>query len=169
MKYLNTALLIALAAGLGINFYLDFKREKKAEEAAEVSITPAPEVSPIAPPPADPYYNEAVHHVGPATKISFNKNEHNFGKIKEGAMVRTVFTFTNTGKEPLVISNAIGSCGCTVPEWPKEPIPPGGKGEIKVEFNSAGKSGEQTKTVTVTSNTEPPTTVLTVKSTVEPK
>ena len=72
------------------------------------------------------------------------------------------FEFTNTGDEPLIISNAKGSCGCTVPEWPKEPIAPGETGEIAVEYKPAGQSGVQTKYVTITANTSPATTQLTI-------
>lgn len=96
--------------------------------------------------------------------MDFAEEEYDFGEMNEGDKVKHVFTFTNTGEEPLVISNARGSCGCTVPKWPKEPIAPGGEGEINVEFNSAGKSGPQQKTVTITANTVPENTVLTIKA-----
>ena len=98
--------------------------------------------------------------------ISYQETEFDFGAIKEGETVTHVFNFTNTGKEPLIISNAKGSCGCTVPSWPREPIPPGGKGDIKVEFNSKGKTGLQTKKVTITANTEPTQTFLTISGNV---
>ncbi len=110
--------------------------------------------NPATPPPLDI----------PLTGISFTKNEHNFGTITQGEKVKTKFTFTNSGTENLVITNATGSCGCTVPEYPKEPIAPGKTGEILVEFNSEGKEGEQAKTVTVEANTEPRQTMLTIKS-----
>ena len=77
-------------------------------------------------------------------------------EVKENAV------FTNTGTEPLVISNAKGSCGCTVPKWPQEPIAPGETGEISVEYKPAGQSGVQTKFVTITANTTPATTQLTI-------
>jgi hypothetical protein len=116
-------------------------------------------------PPAIDHAAEASQPLNiPLTGISFAKNEHNFGTITQGEKVKTKFTFTNTGTENLVITNATGSCGCTVPEYPKEPIAPGATGEILVEFNSEGKEGEQAKTVTVEANTEPRQTVLTVKS-----
>ena len=67
--------------------------------------------------------------------IKFEKDEYNFGTIKQGDKVEYTFMFTNTGKEPLIISEAHGSCGCTVPEWPKQPIKKGEKGEVKVNFN----------------------------------
>lgn len=101
--------------------------------------------------------NEPTDTVNVA-KITFEENTYNFGTVKEGAKVEHVFSFTNTGKVPLIISNARSTCGCTVPSWPKEPIPPGGKGEIKVVFNTKGKKRDQTKPVTITANTYPSTT-----------
>lgn len=98
-----------------------------------------------------------------AADIKFEVDEHNFGSIKQGEVVNYDFKFTNTGKEPLIIANASGSCGCTVPDWPKDPIKPGASGVIKVSFNSSGKSGMQDKTVTITSNSKTPTKVIHVK------
>lgn len=93
----------------------------------------------------------------PATKVNgpiltFEKSTHDFGDIFQNDVVDHVFKFTNTGNEPLIISNIQVTCGCTAPEWPRQPIAPGGKGEIKIAFNSAGKMGKQNKTVTVVSN-----------------
>mgnify|MGYP001552391442 FL=1 len=105
---------------------------------------------------------------GPTTSVEFEESEWDFGKITDGDKVQHNFTFTNTGDEPLTIKNAKGSCGCTVPEWPREPIAPGETGEIKVEFNSKKKPGKQTKRVTITANTEPPQTYLTIKADVQP-
>lgn len=99
-------------------------------------------------------------------RFEFNEMEHNFGDVVEGKTVSTVFTFTNTGDAPLIISNAAGSCGCTVPEWPRRPIAPGESGEMKVSFSSANKSGDQQKTVTITANTVPQTTVLKIRANV---
>ncbi|MCU0396999.1 MAG: DUF1573 domain-containing protein [Cyclobacteriaceae bacterium] len=93
---------------------------------------------------------QAVKANGPV--LTFEKNTHDFGDIFQGDKVEQVFKFTNTGNEPLIISNIQVTCGCTAPEWPRNPIPPGGKGEIKIAFNSAGKMGRQNKTVTVISN-----------------
>jgi hypothetical protein len=98
--------------------------------------------------------------------MTFEQLDHNFGTIKQGEVVTHEFKFTNTGKEPLIINNAAGSCGCTVPEWPKEPIRPGGTGVIKVTFNSAGKANVQDKQVTITYDTDK-TVVLHMKGTVE--
>ncbi len=101
------------------------------------------------------------------TTVQFEKSEHDFGKLKQGDVAEYSFKFTNTGKEPLIIENAQGSCGCTVPSYPKEPVAPGASGEILVKFNSAGKSNAQQKTVTLTANTEPIQTILTIKAFVE--
>ncbi len=106
---------------------------------------------------------------GPPTTIEYESDKFNFGVVDEGEVVKHMFKFKNTGKEPLVISNAKGSCGCTVPTWPKEPVPPGGIGEIKVEFNSKGKPGPQSKRVTVTANTNPSETYLEISGEVKGK
>ncbi len=111
-----------------------------------------------------------TQQVDPATlaAISFEKYEHNFGKVKEGEKVSHVFKFTNTGANDLIISDARGSCGCTVPQWPKEPVKPGATGEIKVEYDSKGKSGVQKKTVSITANTNPNITTLDITTEVIP-
>ncbi|WP_423149411.1 DUF1573 domain-containing protein [Rubrolithibacter danxiaensis] len=93
-----------------------------------------------------------------APKIEFKESSYDFGKISEGDKVAHTFKFENTGKSPLIISGATATCGCTQPEYPKEPIKPGESGEIKVVFNSAGKFGTQNKIITITSNAVPQTT-----------
>ena len=90
-----------------------------------------------------------------AAILTFEKSSFDFGKIKAGERVQYDFKFKNTGKTPLIIANAVATCGCTVPEPPKDPIMPGAEGVIKVVFNSAGKSGLQDKVITVTSNGNP--------------
>jgi hypothetical protein len=104
----------------------------------------------------------------PATSMKFSELEWDFGTINEGDNVEHIFTFVNTGSEPLILENCKGSCGCTVPQCPKEPIAPGAKGEIKVVFNSKGKTNMQTKKVTITANTDPVQTILTIKANVTP-
>jgi hypothetical protein len=94
--------------------------------------------------------------------IKFEKEVHDYGTISQGADGGTEFVFTNTGKEPLVITNATGSCGCTVPEWPKEPLAPGKKASIKVMYDTK-RIGNFQKTVTVTSNGSAEPVVLTIK------
>lgn len=93
----------------------------------------------------------------PADKpvMKFEKETHDFGKIKDGEKITYEYKFTNTGKSPLIITDAKASCGCTIPEWPKEPIKPGESSKIKVTFNSAGKVGLQDKQILVTANTNP--------------
>ncbi len=91
-------------------------------------------------------------------KMTFDEDTYDFGQVKAGEKVMHIYNFTNTGKAPLLITSARSTCGCTVPEWPKDPIPPGGKGELKVVFNSEGKHGQQNKPVTVLANTYPGTT-----------
>ena len=87
--------------------------------------------------------------------MKFDKDTHDFGKIKAGDKVTYAFKFSNTGKSPLIIKDAIASCGCTKPEWPSTPIKPGEDGEVKVTFNSTGKMGLQDKMITITANTNP--------------
>lgn len=85
--------------------------------------------------------------------ITWEKKSHDFGNIFQGDRVEHTFHFTNTGNEPLIITNVQVSCGCTTPKgWPRDPIPPGGSGEITVSFNSAGKMGKQNKPVTLVTN-----------------
>ena len=84
--------------------------------------------------------------------LSLDKTTHDFGDIFQGDVVETTFKFTNTGNQPLMITNIQPTCGCTTPQWPRDPIMPGGKGEIKVGFNSAGKMNKQIKTLPIVSN-----------------
>jgi hypothetical protein len=103
------------------------------------------------------------------TTIYFPKDSYNFGQITEGEVVTHIFSFTNSGDEPLYIRSARGSCGCTVPEHSKKPISPGQKGEIKVSFDSNGREGPNTKGIFIESNTEPELTILKISAEVMPK
>ncbi len=103
---------------------------------------------------------------GPTTSMAFEHTDFDFGTINDGEKVKHTYKFKNTGNEPLIISSAKGSCGCTVPKWPTEPIAPGGTGVIDVEFDSKGKPGKQTKRVTVTANTVPAQSFLNISGTV---
>ena len=128
------------------------KVDPNATDVPVSSATPNPEANiggpdPISEKPAPPAD-------GKYPAITFEHNDHDFGSINEGDKVQYVFKFKNTGQADLIISKAKGSCGCTIPEYPKEPVKPGAEGEIKVSFNSAGKHGKQTKTVTLDTNTE---------------
>ena len=101
--------------------------------------------------------------------VKLDKEVHDFGTINEGDKVETEFIVTNAGEVDLIISDAKGSCGCTVPEPPKEPIKPGETGDVKVRFNTSGKPNRQQKTVTLTTNTEAGREILTIKGMVTPK
>tara|TARA_B100000508_G_scaffold121881_1_gene103733 strand:- start:87 stop:659 length:573 start_codon:yes stop_codon:yes gene_type:complete len=105
--------------------------------------------------------------LGPKTSIEFAEMEHDFGNIEQNTRNPHVFSFTNTGEHPLIISKAKGSCGCTVPSYPREPIPPGGTGEIEVVYSPGTQKNQQTKTVTITANTEPETTILRIRANVK--
>ncbi len=95
--------------------------------------------------------------------FEFEEEVFDFGTISQGEKVKHMFRFKNIGKSNLIISNATGSCGCTVPIWPREPIAPGDEAEIEVVFDSNGKSGRQHKTVTLVANTMPNTKVIAIK------
>ncbi|GAB2527592.1 DUF1573 domain-containing protein [Spirosoma aerophilum] len=94
---------------------------------------------------------------------------YDFGTLTEGDTVEHVFAFTNTGEFPLIINNITASCGCTTPEWPREPVAPGAKSSVRVRFNSRGKMGQQNKTITIFANTEPSMTDLQFKALVKAK
>lgn len=100
--------------------------------------------------------------------MSFEKAEHDFGTIEQGTPQEAAFKFTNTGNAPLIITDAKSSCGCTVPNPPKEPIAPGESSELMVKFNGSGQN-QVTKTITVTANTEKGSEILRIKAFVNPK
>lgn len=169
MKNLKLFLFLFVLSGLGLTAC---NNDNAAKDEARESLATTAEVEASTP---DKTANEGpVINVpsGPTTSIDFMGNEvFDYGTITDGEVVNHTFKFKNTGSEPLVISNAKGSCGCTVPQWPREPIAPGATGEIQVKFDSKGKGKEggsaQSKKVTITANTEPANTYLTVKGTIE--
>ena len=108
--------------------------------------------------------NTAVAQTGP--QASFEKEVHDYGTMKQHGDGTCEFVFTNTGDEPLIISNAKGSCGCTVPSWPKEPIGPGESNSIKVKYDTK-RVGPINKSVTLTMNSSTPTKVLRIKGNIE--
>jgi hypothetical protein len=101
--------------------------------------------------------------------FQFEKEVYDFGEIKEGEKVSYDFKFKNIGDAPLIISSATATCGCTVPEYPKEPLAPGAEGVIRVIFNSTGKPGMQNKVVSITANTNPALTELNILGNVLPQ
>ena len=98
--------------------------------------------------------------------IQILEDSFDFGDLKEGELVTHNFIIKNIGEERLIISSAKGSCGCTIPSWPKQPILPGNEAEVQVTFNSMGRKGKQRKTVTLITNSIPNTKVLTIKGNV---
>jgi len=140
------------------------ENEKRiAELEGKLAAMQAPSNS-TATPAAEP----EVKPEGPLPIFEFGEMEHDFGTINEGDIVEHTFEFTNNGEAPLIIQDAKGSCGCTVPDWSKEPISVGGKGFVNAKFNSKGKPNIQNKTVTVTANTWPKQTRLRIKAMVTP-
>ena len=106
--------------------------------------------------------------VGDFAVLTFDKEEHDFGEIEAGTPVETVFTYTNTGKTPLVISDIKSTCGCTVPkDWSKEPLAPGASEKFSVKYNGKGKNNVS-KTITVTANTEKGKETVKIKAFVKP-
>lgn len=158
-KYILPLLSIALLGMVSCN--------EEAATATDTAEKTATEVTNNAVNKVENITKEAVNATPQAvvatTTIKMNKMEHDFGTITTSDPVNTTFTITNTGKNPLIISSAKGSCGCTVPTYPTAPIAPGESGDIEVAFNPTG-NGAQNKTVTLIANTEPANTVLNVKS-----
>ncbi len=157
--------LLAAGALVGAAYFGGlFSNENDAIRRAASVAAPAA-VAPKTTSPTDPQPQPS----GPTTTISYEKDKFEYGIIDEGAVVKHTFKFKNTGNEPLIISNARASCGCTVPSWPKEAVPPGGEGKIDVSFDSKGKPGKQSKRVTVIANTTPTETFLTIEGEVRGK
>lgn len=96
--------------------------------------------------------DKATEEKATGPEITFEESSYNFGDIEQGDKVEHVFAFTNTGTEPLILSNVLTTCGCTATDWPRDPVAPGKGGTITVKFNSAGKMGRQNKVVTIVSN-----------------
>lgn len=95
--------------------------------------------------------------------LTWKEDVYDFGDIMEGDVVTHEFEFTNSGTAPLLILNATSTCGCTIPEWPKEQISPQKSGRIQVKFNSLHKTGQQSKEVTIFANTFPNQSKVTIK------
>ncbi|MBK6545961.1 MAG: DUF1573 domain-containing protein [Saprospiraceae bacterium] len=164
-KFLSFALFITF---LGLNAC---KSDKTAASATDAMGATNATTTPADPNAAVPSTEASPAPTGPTTSVEYSEMVYDFGEIVEGEHVKYAFKFKNTGSEPLIVSDAKGSCGCTVPDWPREPIAPGASSEIKVEFDSKGKGSDdgqkQTKKVTVTANTNPPQTYLTITGVVK--
>jgi hypothetical protein len=148
----------------------DKEAEKKiAALEARLSELEGKKSSPTLTPTPVPAAEPEVKPEGPLPAMQFEKTDHDFGTINEGDKVTYTYKLKNTGDAPLIIQGAKPSCGCTVPEWTKTPIPVGGEGFVKAEFDSKGKPNVQNKTITVTANTWPKQTTLKFKAMVTPK
>jgi hypothetical protein len=101
------------------------------------------------------------------SEIVFREYEHEFGKVAEGEKISYVFTFDNKGTSDLILSSATTTCGCTVPKYETKPVPAGKSGTVEVVFNTTGRSGMQTKTITVKSNAKTPVVLLKITADVE--
>lgn len=165
MKRINFIIAVCLAVVLsGCSNNKDEKRIAELESRlAELETKNTPNA------PANVQAEPEAKPEGPLPSFSFEKTSHDFGTINEGDVVEHVFKFKNTGDAPLIIQNATGSCGCTVPTYSKEPIAPGETGEITAKFNSQGRRNLQNKSVTVTANTWPKQTSLKIRAMVTPK
>ncbi len=124
---------------------------------AATAVSAAPSTTQDVTPPANPN----------APDIKFETETHDFGTVPEGPQAKFDFDFTNVGKEPLILQNVQASCGCTTPEWPKEPILPGGKNKVTAIYNTQGRPGPFTKTITITSNGKTPSKQIIIKGTVQ--
>jgi len=132
-------------------------------EGVKSNASPVSSITPSTTAPAQ------VKPEGPLPEMQFDGLEHDFGTVTEGQKVVHVYKVKNTGQAPLLIQNAQPSCGCTAPDWTKTPIPVGESGFVKAEFDTKGKPGMNNKTITVTANTWPQTTVLKFKAQVNAK
>lgn len=168
MKKLGLLSLLAVLLVFGTYSCKDDEavKEEARQSLSTQSNQPATPVNPTA-----ANLNEEAAPIGPVTSLKFEEETFDFGKVMEGEVVYHTYKFTNTGDEPLIVKNAKASCGCTVPSWSRNPIAPGEVGELQVKFDTKGrgKAGgkPQSKRVTVTANTNPPKTYVTIKGLVD--
>lgn len=171
IQNIQTGLLVIIAATVIYGTFLkdstptrDRARHRNTERKSNVAATPPqiqqnPQQQQPTPPVSQPVNNP--------TSIAFEAMAHDFGSIDQNTENVHVFNFTNTGDKPLIIETATGSCGCTVPEFPKEPIAPGASSQIKVVYKPGKQKGLQNKTVTVIANTQPKDTRLNISANVQ--
>ena len=163
---INSILIIIAIAILGYNtVLLTSDGDSSAVNNAEISTSndlAKPPISALQDQPAVP--SEPAR---PSTSVKFKEEVHDFGSVFQNSDNAFSFEFTNTGVEPLVIEEAKGSCGCTVPNYPKEPVMPGETATIDVVYKPGKQVGPQQKTVTITANTDPRSTVIKITADVQ--
>jgi len=175
MKKFNLFALLSFVAVFAFTSCKDGGNSTEGGEAGgDTTAVGAVTTDPNAPVTATPEGTAApATPAGPLTTVKFDEETHDWGTIMDGEKMTHVFKFKNTGNEPLVITNAKGSCGCTVPEWPRDAIAPGKSGEIKVVYDSKGKGApggkDDTKRVTINANVEGGEMYLTIKGKVDAK
>lgn len=159
LKQIKVLMFALLAVGFvtSCNDSESAAQEEARQDLSNNTVQPANQAA------AQPAAAQPAAPAGPTTTMTFEETEFDFGTITDGEKVSHTYTFTNTGDEPLILSNAKGSCGCTVPSWPREPIAPGASGDIVVEFNSKNKKGKRNQKVTITANTNPPQSFIYLK------
>ncbi|MEZ4774055.1 MAG: DUF1573 domain-containing protein [Bacteroidia bacterium] len=146
--------------------------QPKPAQPAAIEVAPSSPASVATPDPkpvpAVPTYIQEAKEMA-ETNLQFEDEAYNYGKVETGTVVTHTFKFKNTGTEPLKLTRVKASCGCTTPKWSQEPVQPGAEGFIDVSFNSTGKVGVQTKTITVTGNFPGNNKVLRISGEVLPK
>jgi len=161
--------IITLTVVINTFFMDDAPQRRSAPESyptPQSNIATSPASTPIQPNiPATPPVKLSDSRA--KTDVTFAEMNHDFGTIQQDSKNTKIFKFTNTGSEPLIIEDAKGSCGCTVPVFPKEPIKPGETGEIEVAYSPGKQQGSQNKTITITANTNPISTTLNISANVE--
>jgi len=166
--------IITLTVVINTFFMDDAPRRVSAPETytppvSNIATTPNPlqtsASTTITPPTPQPTVQLSANRA--KTSAEFAEMSYDFGTIQQDSKNTKIFKFTNTGSEPLIIEDAKGSCGCTVPNYPKEPIKPGETGEIEIIYSPGKQQGAQAKTITITANTNPITTTLNISANVE--
>jgi hypothetical protein len=178
IQNIQTALLVVIAATVIYGTFLQgdstatsprserSARHRSTERKSNIAATPAQKKPQQISAPLNK--NQAANKpVNSPTKVAFGTVTHDFGNIDQNSENNYTFTFTNTGDKPLIIETATGSCGCTVPKFPREPIAPGATSEIQVVYKPGKQKGLQNKTITVIANTEPRSTRLNITANVQ--
>jgi hypothetical protein len=171
MQNIQTALLVIIAGTVIYGTFLKNDSTPRDRKRKRAQVTaPAPSPNPVQQPIQNQFNQQTAPQATPVndpTVMSFAQMKHDFGTIKQHTENEYVFTFSNDGDKPLIIETATGSCGCTVPEFPREPIAPGATGEIRVMYKPGAQEGLQNKTVTVVANTSPRETRLNISANVQ--